>query len=78
MQVWTAGDRTEHVNDWSVSARTDFSQRAANVGEFFEQKPEQVLFLKTPSSRSRSEAFVKPHQAGDACNNRERITDLNT
>ena len=47
---------------------SDFSQRAANVGESSEQKPERMLLLKTPSSRSRSEAFVKPHQAGDAYN----------
>ena len=57
---------------------SDFSQRAANVGESSEQKPDRMLLLKTPSSRSRSEAFVKPHQAGDAYNNRERIIDLNT
>ena len=57
---------------------SDFSQRAANVGESSEQKPERMLLLKTPSSRSRSEAVVKPHQAGDAYNNRERIIDLNT
>ena len=30
MQVSTSGDRTEHVNDWSVSARTDHCQRAAS------------------------------------------------
>ena len=57
---------------------SDFSQRAANDGESSEQKPDRMLLLKTPSSRSRSEAFVKPHQAGDAYNNRERIIDLNT
>ena len=57
---------------------SDFSQRAANVGESSEQNPDRMLLLKTPSSRSRSEAFVKPHQAGDAYNNRERIIDLNT
>ena len=58
---------------------TDFSQRAANVGESSEQKPDRMLLLKIPSSRSWSEAFVKPHQAWDAYNNREtRIMDLNT
>ena len=57
---------------------SDFSQREANVGEFSEQNPDRMLLLRTPSSRSRSEAFVKPHHAGDAYNSRERIIDLNT
>ena len=82
MQVSSAGDSTEHMNDWRESARTDHCQTSHRGRRMMvslpSRNPIECFSSRLPQVVHRSEAFVKPHQAGDAYNNRERIIDLNT
>ena len=82
MQVSSAGDRTEHVNDWRESARTDhcqtFHRGRRMMVSLPSRNPIECLSSRLPQVVHGQRHSWSPTKAGDAYNNRERIIDLNT